>query len=576
MRNLPTYDQYIILERNKTVDYFRNNPDMLKNKYIGFDAHKNKWENPEVRNRGQVGTWDDTQKLWNKIQPSFMKLSGWTTEFTVRNRTVSVGKWIEDAFTARNYDGEKFVKAIVEAKSADDLAKMLRDRYYMQIEYSKYIDEIPELWDFIKANFSLITQKARYAQKAMAGLYDREYKRFQNQMMKLGLSINDVAKAMSWVQEWTSMSRKRLPKEVWPMLRDISVSTTLLPKYVYRGIFYDGAKIKDEKKFLDQWSPGNKPGVSQGKATSWSVDRGTAASFMTDQDFIKDSKRGYYVLLKWKVDPQYVIADLRNLPVDHTFWNQQEIIVDPAAKDYEIDTIIPGAEGYDGLKKFQQTIKSGAGHWGQPKKDFIKNLIFTPFDEIETNQKIQWKQIMYMTFGEARSKFGVGSNWNEEWTKKIENAPFPLAQYMERLNRGAGFAVYPVATLPDGSIEFEVSIPANRWEYESIWGPEIKGQYKAMIDNYGINPWSIQNEIVGRGKATLINRGFYDIDIKIDLPAKYDLVMPEGKKNRDEKVDKAVAEFFAATGSALWKQGVERELRDHSNNLSTNIQVKIK
>ena len=85
--------------------------------------------------------------------------------------------------------------------------------------------------------------------------------------MKLGLSLSDVKLAMTIVTEWTSMSRKKLDPSNWSLLNKISVAPNLLPKYVYRGIFYDGAKIKDQKKFIEAWKPGSKPGASQGKAT---------------------------------------------------------------------------------------------------------------------------------------------------------------------------------------------------------------------------------------------------------------------------------------------------------------------
>ena len=44
MRNLNTYEQWQILEKNKTVQYFQEHPELLQQQFYSTPSHKNEWK----------------------------------------------------------------------------------------------------------------------------------------------------------------------------------------------------------------------------------------------------------------------------------------------------------------------------------------------------------------------------------------------------------------------------------------------------------------------------------------------------------------------------------------------------
>lgn len=367
------------------------------------------------------------------------------------------------------------------------------------------------------------------------------------------------------------MSRKKLDPQVWPLLQKISVDSSLLPQYIYRGIFYDGAKIKDEAKWLTKWFPGAKPGVSQGKATSWSIDRETAANFMTDQDFIKDRKNGYYMLLKWKVDPKYVIADLRNLPVDYTFWNQQEIIVSNEATDYEIDTMIPAAEGEDGFRNFVKSLKGGQGAWGQSKTDLSVNFITIPYQKLSINDRILFKQISKMTVKEFKALYPNNRITDEpSW----QDMGMPLYNYIRQYNSNI-----VVQKSTKNEVVFKVFYTMHSLDYNDATR-EIFKKVKAEND---FNQFASSYEIVSNeGYLKLLDDDFYDLDIEVILPTRFSTEEDKegSRKSGDKLTDDANIALFKifdeAGGSKGFIEAFKNSQNANINKVSKNINISIK
>lgn len=590
MRNLNTYENWLILEANKTVEYFKAHPELLSNFRTGEEKFGAKMEVWDPKRRRVIDV-DKDHELSNKIdkqagvkfkKAGFSIQMDWPDRQHPRNQDFA--EWISN--TESNYSNSygymDFIKVASESRSSEDFDKNLESSLVSKPQYYRGSWKDFTFWPLIEKNWKEFQNICKWYYTALQSAKNASAKHYDNELMKLGISKKDVEVAMTFVQEWTSMSRKKLDPSAWPILKKICVSPSSLPKYVYRGIFYDGAKIKDQKKFLEQWAPGMKPGASQGKATSWSIDRGTAASFMVDQDFIKDSKSGYYVLLKLEVDPSMVIADLRNLPVDHLFWNQQEIIMDPSAKNYEVDTIIPGAED-ETYREFCKSIKGGQGAHGMNKKDFItRSFLKIPYDTININDRIIWKELCFMTLKEVNDTYGTDFfSIAIKDDAKFGDITFPIAIWMDRY----GIApAYKFTVVSPNEVKLTIGFSLDQLSWGSK-NPEISQMIKDKgKEDPNFNYFRTTLAVIGDMSIKLVNSNYFNMDFEITLPSKMELIEnpfnEPGKQysDKDKESNKIGNEFFkelyAKFGEKTFKDMLTQEAS--KLNVPRNIQYTIK
>jgi hypothetical protein len=575
MRNLPTYDEFmLVIEKNRTVDFFRQHPELLSKYSTGVEAHaKAEWDPKRTGSVDRDIEHEREEKAKEQLRSRLKRIpevdelvdpshkNSWTIIDTLTGMKEGYSNW---------WDWHRLKDAILSAKNIDDFVKNNTARYrswrfaHESYSDSKDISQYGKLFKVLKTNFDLIQKSMKWVDTALKGIKGSAQAGFEKDLLKIGLSMKDLQVAMSHVENWTSMSRKKLDPSVWPLLQKLSVDSSSLPKVIYRGIFIDGAKIKDEAKFLKQWFPGSKPGVSQGKATSWSVDRGTAAEFMTDQDFVKDSKGGYYVLLRWTVDPAKVVADLRNLPVDHKFWNQQELIVDPAARDYEVDTMIPGSGGYEAHREFTKTIKGGQGAYGRSKSEFALNFLNTPYETLTPHQRMEFKQIVKMTVSEFQSIYpGIGID------PKWKGVAMPIWNYLSKYSSN----MVPTS-ITRNKVEFKFEYGLSALEY--LNDPVLKATIQKIKKETNYNQFAGAQEIVSNvGFIELIDDDYYDINMKIQLPTKCapEVMKPEVKREMDVVADKALDTIFNEVGESNILNIMNR--RQSEQKLPKNINIQI-
>lgn len=577
MRNLITYEKYLILERNKAVEFFQENPQLLSSFSKGIEKHaKSEW-NPKKNGIIDKTIEDQREDKAKKVlSQRLSKIDGVEEPLDPTDKN---GLTIIEVLSGKSrngwsgwYDWKYFMSAILDSRSMDDLIKKasVRERIWSfpgeNYSTRKDLSQYGKFYKILKDNFEEIKKSMKWIDTALKGIKGSVEKGFENDLAKLGLSTKDVEVAMSHIDNWTSMSRKKLDPQVWPLLQKISVDSRKLPEYIYRGIFYDGAKIKDEKKFLDKWTPGSKPGASQGKATSWSIDRGTAASFMTDQDFIKDNQKGYYVLLKWKVDPSKVISDLRNLPVDHRFWNQQEIIVSPEAKDYEIDTIIPGSGGYKAHHEFIETIKGGQGAWGRSKTEFALAFMNQPYETLNPNQRIEFKKITKMTIGEFESEY-PGTNFSGEW----KDVPLPIWNYLKNY-----MSFTNLVSVKGNVVEFEFRVGLNDLYYSA--DPLITATFDKVKAKTEFNQFSGTTELVSDiGIIELKSSDYYDMELDIKMPTKFEIGKNQKSgepRSMDIISDDALKSILDEIGSDKMIEAIKKKQTQKTLPKNINIQIK--
>jgi len=583
MINLNTYEQWLLNESNKAVEYFRAHPEELSKFSNGIQPHhKQNYKVDQEMSNFSDPEWPAKEKIYRASRMKLSKIGGDVIAFevgqarwTYTNMLIGQGP---EGYSGGWYDSEYFRKAIMESKTFEDFLEEVdtKKRFwkYPFEDYNKKVEANEEplfnIYRWMKSEYKEIQDFCKWLTVALSGVQRLGHKRAEKEFMKLGLSINDVQVAMSYVKEWTSMSRKKLDPSVWDLLNKISVDEKNLPQYAYRGIFYDGAKIKDPIKWKEKWYPGSQPGVSQGKATSWTIDRQTAMTFMTDQDFIKDADGGYYMLLKWKVDPKLVIADLRNVPVDHTFWNQQELIVSPEAKDYEIDSMVPGSEGYEGLKKFQNEKPGGQGAYGQTKADFALSFMSSPYETLSPGTRIEFKQISKMTLSEYRKAY---PNSRITADPQYNNVSMVIYYYATKYCSSINY----VSTTRD-EIKFTVSYNLRELDYSS--NPNIKSMYKKYYDEMKFNQFGGTKYIVSNeGSIKLIDDDYYDMDIEINLPTSFSVEVLDGKTSErdiDIVADSALEKIFDELGEAPFIEAFKMTQLENQKRLPKNIQVDIK
>jgi len=589
MQNLPNYNDWLITEKNKAVEFFKNNPEYLSDYSKGVDWGKDEW-NPQIDTREGYKV---QEKIKNQALSKAGKLKGSDTIFTLKG-TSSKANWTYAKIIAgynKNwswYGHDDLAKQIIKHKTFKTFKEEISKKYGSSFklpgqDFGDIITELEggiEFIDWLEKNWNKVTDILKWTSTALDGAKNLGQKQYDKMLLKVGLSERDVKIAMSHVVTWTSMSRKRLKPEVFPLLQKLSVDSSKLPKYVYRGIFYDGAKIKDLVKWSKKWYPGAKPGVSQGKATSFSIDRGTAASFMTDQDFIKDRKGGYYMLLKWKVNPDQVVADLRNLPVDHSFWNQQEIIVSPKAKDYEVDVMIPGEEGDDALREFTKSIKGGGGAWGTTKADSAMDFLNSPFDTLSINDRMQFKIVSKITVAEFKKKY-PGSRITD--AEAFQNMQMPLFNVFTKYISNTR-----ILSSTRNEVKFVIELGLNNMDY--IKDPLISAAYKDVKAKTDFNQFA-GNKVIKSdvGTVKLIDDDYYDMDIEITLPTKYKVeyteydasrmnsTKPGDEGDRDKVSNAAIEEIFnQAGGSSVFASHFKNKQTESTQKTSRNISIAIK
>ncbi len=335
-----------LVELNKIQDYYKNNPSNLK---------KTDFKSGGVDKRGVL---NPTNIELNEKYKSFIDYfnNKWSGLIVGINKPIDIiNKNTNIISTA-----ELFIK----------------DNHIISNEVKRYIiDNWEKLKKDIIQYITIRNVKNSYQDKKLS-----------KDSLHKGYETDSYKELIKEIIKYTSMAKNKVDPNAWSHLRKLTVDEKNLPTYVYRGLFYDGAKIKDRDKFLKKWYVGSFPKVRFTKISSWSADKSIAKGFMNPQDFVKDEKNGFYILLKYKItDPSIVIADFRNLP-NLNFWSQKEILLSPDAVDYQVEEIF---DNKDDFKKYRGNDYTFGGQ-GYNEIDYIIRNYFN-------NTNINYKNLKDLT-----------------------------------------------------------------------------------------------------------------------------------------------------------------------------------
>jgi hypothetical protein len=476
-----------LLESNKAVEFFKQHPEMLSNLTKGIAEKPGGLKSIPSKNSDSWNQWGDTKEIdLDRLKMQFkskLKKLG-ISDQPIRYLTSTV--W--------QYSGiKKFAQ--VNSKFFNNNDKLIiQDKF----------EEIDRLGKIYEKVYNQISSQGNSL-------------KLEKELAKLGLSVQDVKTALSYVLDFTSQSYKTLDPKIWDVLRKLTVSDKMLPKFVYRGLFIDGDKIEDQEKFEKNWSVGSSPGVKLLKASSWSASKATAIDFMPPQKHVTNLSKGYGVLLKWQVDPKFVIADFRNLPIDAPFWNQQEIVVSPEITNYTVENIFSGSDtasiGAE-WNKIRSSVKKSIGLLGRgkTKRNSVIQLLTRPFSTLSANDKIEFKEICKLTVREYCEKMNIPTSNFEDY---IIDKSLPLLVVSKMLFRNTPYKVSEVKNNNSKEIDFTY--------YEKNPHFERDKSVAFNLDNFNLSDEVDAVTSNDSGKIQLVSDDFYNIRVKIVLPKSFSI-----------------------------------------------------
>lgn len=403
-------------ELNRTAKYYRDNPDKVLPQQLGkWRPDKDEYRSPEVIYKNVKKYNQAIQKFEDK----WKRIAG-DVNLIVRTGYPKLDLPIWKLF--------KPISAMSPYGMSDDhylvdwsLKRYLKSKEDMANHFIKWNDDITQeekdsMQQFIDNHYDAWSRDAQNIGKIFSHVFPNHPKLLSKKATQKGVEFDDYQIAIAELKRYTSMSGKRIDKKFWPILQKMTVTPGELPEYVYRGLFYDGAKIKDLAKWQSKWYEGGKPNMKFTKATSWSTSPTVAVAFMQPQDKIKDKENGFHVLLRYEIkDPSLVIADLRSLP-DLRFWNQQEILLSPEARDYEVVDVFVHQEDWgegktEKWKEIEDRYKNSgflSGSHGYSMMEFIKFVFFNVREtDVTSDLKEEIKSLSDSTVREFEDHFSI-------------------------------------------------------------------------------------------------------------------------------------------------------------------------
>lgn len=349
-------------------------------------------------------------------------------------------------------------------------------------EYSKNPKDFDDYFNKLAKDPDLRKLRSLYDKKS--DYAEIKFKQLANQY---GINLRDLAFGFNEIIRMQSSSYQKLKPSSYALLKAMTVVPSQLPSVIYRGFFYDGAKIKDQDKFLKQWAVGNSPKVKLGKPTSWSSSKSVAIGFMKNQDKVKNAEDGYHVLLKIKNPTEdEVIGDLRNFEFSR-FWNQQEIIISPEVTRYTVEELLPYQEYNAPDNKYRDLEKSnmrpGAGSWGRNKNELLMDIFNLSKYDISLNTKIDYKEIKDLTIGELIKRKMLSSEYfDDEYKSKHVKLLLPLFKFATQpfIGRTSIFKVNsPTSIIMSSQINFK------NIEYKDTVGKTFEGTGLISKEKFG-------------------------------------------------------------------------------------------
>lgn len=313
-------------------------------------------------------------------------------------------------------------------------------------ENSKVIDELlndKDLKEYVRLSI-LKTYRVEMAIQKMA--------------TRAGMTLGAFLKAVEEIKRLQSKSYQRMSAAHKKVIKALTVDKNNLPKTIWRGFFFDGAKIKNKTTFLKKWAEGNKPKVAFTKETSWSKSKQTAIEFMMDQDRVKGREDGFHILIRYD-NPTYedIAADLSNFTLSQ-FYNQREVMLNTSAKEYTVEKVIP----YEKWEKDKESEYSkyrstndgefGSGTWGLRKVDLIGNVFRANKANLKQSEKVEVVNIINKQLKDVSRKYT--SNFSEYLLDVAKEAKFPLVLFTVR-ELDLGYKLGKIAGVKYGSATVE-------------------------------------------------------------------------------------------------------------------------
>lgn len=448
-------------------------------------------------------------------------------QITRRGKKIDFNNWLDSEIGASSFSEYNFIYNLANSKNAEDA---INKSDFFKDKEDKDLDVISDIIMILNKYWNEIRKVTKEYLKIKEGMRTWAMDKFKKDAEEHGFTVESFKAALSWIHYYTRKSRREIPEDAKRALKALTVVESTLPKVVYRGLFLDGAKIKNKEEFLKTLESGETPKelIKRG-ASSWSASKETAIHFMNDQDFIKDQVNGFHILLEWEVDPKYVIADLRNLKKYNDFWNQQEIIANPPRKDYKVIKYIKYHKGYENGKRVEtpyekfrreNTFKIGSGEMSIDVKKLILDIFNLYRLDIPEDEKIRWKEYTYMTIPEIEKveRFSLRPIWKIK--NDVENNNIlPIVSFIRCINiEMFDPYVYPIRSINKESAEVKFSI-SNGDFLSDFYDKLGKENLIKLEKNSRLIPRGAMFN--GNGKIKILQNNILKFQFEIELPKEY-------------------------------------------------------
>jgi hypothetical protein len=161
MRNLATYENWLVLEANKTVEYFKAHPELLSHFRTGEEKYGAKMEVWDPKKRGVINS-DKDHELSNKIDKQAgikFKKAGFSIQMDWPDRQhprdQDFAEWVSN--TEKNYTNsyyyEDFIKVATESRSAEDFEKNLESSVISKPQYYRGSWKDFSFWTLLEKNW---------------------------------------------------------------------------------------------------------------------------------------------------------------------------------------------------------------------------------------------------------------------------------------------------------------------------------------------------------------------------------------------------------------------------------------
>lgn len=367
--NLKARDPEQVTEANKTVQYYKDNPDktVKTDAVAGTDVKVLDLLSPRILKDFEEGRKQFVEK-WGPDK--FPEVEIFKDDFLSRSQIGDIFIDTDNSGPVQRVGRSSVLRGTDEAGKTFE--RLVKNRYEA-LEHAIEVGN-DDLFDFFREHGDEYFPEAQRLIHLGYVMWKNATQQIEKRALAKGIDPESYMTGLQFILVYRGGGTSDIPEDVWPVMQKMTVNPKELPDYVYRGIFLKGSYIRSNynnaEGVMKDWAEGKEPPMKFDKVNSWTANKRTAVSFMQADGMSTsdlDQSLGFHVMLKMKLNPEDVVVDFRTLP-EFRYWGEQEILLKPDAGPFIVDKIIR-LNTKNKNKEFNEYMKS----W---RSEHTKNLNF--------------------------------------------------------------------------------------------------------------------------------------------------------------------------------------------------------